>query len=173
MTGDRAHFLDHGVDLEHFRRASGDEPAPTGSPTSGPRIGFFGGLDDYVVDFDLLERVAVEIPEAPGAGRRTRPARWSGSTRCRTCTGSASSRTRDIPAYGSGFDVALMPWLGNAWIEHSNPIKLKEYLALGLPVVSTDFPEAALSGVGSRREQPRRVHRAGPPDARGRWAGYP
>ena len=34
-----------------------------------------------------------------------------------------------------------MPWLRNDWIEHSNPIKLKEYLALGLPVVSTDFPE--------------------------------
>ena len=46
-----------------------------------------------------------------------------------------------IPAYGAAFDVALMPWLRNDWIEHSNPIKLKEYLALGLPVVSTDFPE--------------------------------
>jgi hypothetical protein len=35
-----------------------------------------------------------------------------------------------------------MPWLDNEWIKHSNPIKLKEYLALGLPVVTTDFPEA-------------------------------
>ena len=47
----------------------------------------------------------------------------------------------EIPSYGAEFDVALMPWLRNDWIEHSNPIKLKEYLALGLPVVSTDFPE--------------------------------
>jgi hypothetical protein len=35
-----------------------------------------------------------------------------------------------------------MPWLDNEWIRHSNPIKLKEYLALGLPIVSTSFPEA-------------------------------
>ena len=47
-----------------------------------------------------------------------------------------------IPAYGSAFDIALMPWLDNEWIRHSNPIKLKEYLALGLPIISTNFPEA-------------------------------
>jgi glycosyltransferase involved in cell wall biosynthesis len=46
-----------------------------------------------------------------------------------------------IPAIGRGFDVALMPWLDNEWIRFANPIKLKEYLALGLPVVSTDYPE--------------------------------
>ena len=48
-----------------------------------------------------------------------------------------------IPAYGSAFDVAIMPWQDNDWIKRSNPIKLKEYLALGLPVVSTDFAELA------------------------------
>ena len=47
----------------------------------------------------------------------------------------------EIPRWGSGFDVALMPWLDNDWIRNCNPIKMKEYLALGLRVVSTDFPE--------------------------------
>ena len=47
----------------------------------------------------------------------------------------------EIPSYGAAFDVALMPWLRNDWIEQCNPIKMKEYLAIGLPVVSTDFPE--------------------------------
>jgi glycosyltransferase involved in cell wall biosynthesis len=46
-----------------------------------------------------------------------------------------------IPRYGSSFDVAIMPWVDNDWIAYANPIKLKEYLALGLPVVSTHFPE--------------------------------
>ena len=31
--------------------------------------------------------------------------------------------------------------MDSPWIRHSNPIKLKEYLALGLPVVSTEFDE--------------------------------
>ena len=53
-----------------------------------------------------------------------------------------------VPAYGAGFDVAIMPWLSNDWIRFCNPIKTKEYLALGLPIVSgnvnsMDSPAAA------------------------------
>jgi glycosyltransferase involved in cell wall biosynthesis len=46
-----------------------------------------------------------------------------------------------IPHYGKCFDVAVMPWRQNDWIEACNPIKLKEYLALGKPIVSTPFKE--------------------------------
>jgi glycosyltransferase involved in cell wall biosynthesis len=46
-----------------------------------------------------------------------------------------------IPHYGKCFDVAIMPWRQNRWIEACNPIKLKEYLALGKPIVSTPFSE--------------------------------
>lgn len=46
-----------------------------------------------------------------------------------------------IAQYGASFDVCIMPWLQNEWIQHCNPIKLKEYLALGKPIVSTPFPE--------------------------------
>jgi glycosyltransferase involved in cell wall biosynthesis len=141
-TGNRAHFLDHGVDLQHFRRTTAnDEPADLAS-IPHPRIGFFGGLDDYLVDFDLLERVASSYPQAQ-----------------LVLVGDASCSMRrfdkfanvhwlgfrpyeQIPSYGAGFDVALMPWLRNEWIYYSNPIKLKEYLALGLPIVTTEIFEA-------------------------------
>jgi glycosyltransferase involved in cell wall biosynthesis len=46
-----------------------------------------------------------------------------------------------VPHYGKCFDVAIMPWQQNRWIEVCNPIKLKEYLALGKPIVSTPFLE--------------------------------
>ena len=140
-THGRAYFLDHGVDLDHFsRRPAGSEPADLAA-VPHPRIGFFGSLDEYLVDFDLLERVARDIPEAHLVliGDATCSMRrfeglpnvhWLGF------------RTYDqIPGYGSGFDVAVMPWLQNEWIQSCNPIKLKEYLALGLRVVSVDFPE--------------------------------
>ncbi|MGH9156153.1 MAG: glycosyltransferase [Acidimicrobiales bacterium] len=141
LTGNRSVFLDHGVDLVHF---TGDadvvEPADLAA-IPRPRIGFFGGLDDYTVDFDLLERLAREIPEAHLVLVGDATCSMARFDRMHNVHALGFRAYADIPAYGSGFDVAIMPWLSNDWIRHSNPIKLKEYLALGLAVVSTDFPE--------------------------------
>ncbi len=140
LSGDRAVFFDHGVDFDRFAVERGAPPADL-ADIPRPIVGFFGGIDDYIVDLDLLRRVAQELPDCSLVliGDATCPiddllslpnVHWLGFR-----------PYEDIPAHGAEFDVALMPWLRNDWIEHSNPIKLKEYLALGLPVVSTDFPE--------------------------------
>ena len=47
-----------------------------------------------------------------------------------------------LPGYCKAFDVALLPFVKNELTENANPLKLREYLAAGLPVVSTDIPEA-------------------------------
>ncbi len=140
-TGARASFLDHGVDLEHFQPQAEPVDPQELRDVPRPRMGFFGGVDDYVVDLSLLERLARAVPDAQLVlvGDATCPldallalpnVHW------------LSRRPYErIPDFGRAFDVALMPWLDNGWIRSCNPIKLKEYLALGLPVVSTDFPE--------------------------------
>lgn len=140
-VGDREHFLDHGVDIEHFRRRIPSDWPDDLASIPGPRIGFFGGLDDYVIDFDLLEVIARTMPEASLVlvGDATCPMDQLSSIPNVHWLGARPYS--DIPAYGSGFDVAIMPWLDNEWIRYCNPIKLKEYLALGLPVVSTEYPE--------------------------------
>lgn len=146
LTGERAHFLDHGVDLDHFRRRTEAEVPADLAAVPRPRVGFFGALDDFVVDFDLLEYLADELPEASlvligDAGHdmtelTARPTvHWLGFR-----------PYERIPAYGSGFDVAIMPWADSEWIRYCNPIKLKEYLALELAVVTTPFAEAARFG---------------------------
>jgi GT2 family glycosyltransferase/glycosyltransferase involved in cell wall biosynthesis len=140
-TGNRAAFLDHGVDVDHFRpRPESEQPADI-RRIPGPRIGFFGALDDFLVDFDLLEHLAAALPDASLVliGDATYPMERL------TAYGNVHWLGRrpyeEIPAYGSAFDVALMPWVDSPWIHRANPIKLKEYLALGLPVVSTEFAE--------------------------------
>ncbi|MGH9151853.1 MAG: glycosyltransferase [Acidimicrobiales bacterium] len=141
VVGERGLFLDHGVDLDHFRRTPEEAIPADLRAIPGPRIGFFGGLDDYVVDFALLEYVAKALPDASVVlvGDAGSPMdrlvavpnlHWLGYR-----------PYESIPSYGSGFDVAIMPWRRNEWIRMCNPIKLKEYLALGLPVVSVDYPE--------------------------------
>jgi glycosyltransferase involved in cell wall biosynthesis len=47
----------------------------------------------------------------------------------------------EVAAYMAACDVLIMPWNQNEWIRACNPVKLKEYLAVGRPVVSTPFPE--------------------------------
>ena len=71
-TGDRADFLDHGVDLDHFRPAAATRP-PTWPGSPHPRLGFFGAIDDYIVDLELLERVAGSCPmrSSSSSGPRT------------------------------------------------------------------------------------------------------
>jgi GT2 family glycosyltransferase/glycosyltransferase involved in cell wall biosynthesis len=141
VVGGRGFFLDHGVDLEHFAPRAGEVEPPQMHAIAHPRIGFFGGLDDYVVDMELFAEVARALPEVNLVliGDATCPmddlvalpnVHWLGHL-----------PYERIPAFGRAFDVALMPWLDNEWIRFANPIKLKEYLALGLPVVTTEYPE--------------------------------
>ncbi|MEU3642527.1 glycosyltransferase [Lentzea sp. NPDC034063] len=144
LTGDRAHFLDHGVDVDHFTRRT-ELPADIAS-VPGPRIGFFGSLDDYLVDFDLIEKVAQEFPEASVVLIGDATCSMERYDKYPNVHWLDFRSYDQIPGYGSGFDVALMPWLDNDWIKHANPIKMKEYLALGLAVVSTDFPEVERYG---------------------------
>ena len=139
-VGAKGVFLDHGVDLELFTADEAEEPEDIRT-IPRPRIGFFGGLDDYVVDLDLIARLAKETADASVV--------LIGDATCSLDSLTSAPNVhllgrRDhaaIPAYGRAFDVAIMPWLDNDWIRNCNPIKLKEYLALDLPVVSTPYPE--------------------------------
>jgi glycosyltransferase involved in cell wall biosynthesis len=48
---------------------------------------------------------------------------------------------QELPGYCKAFSVGLIPYVLNERILHVNPIKLREYLSAGLPVVSTAVPE--------------------------------
>jgi glycosyltransferase involved in cell wall biosynthesis len=48
-----------------------------------------------------------------------------------------------LPGYCRGFDVGIIPFLQNELTVRANPLKLREYLAAGLPVVSIPLPEVA------------------------------
>lgn len=143
----KGEYLDHGVDYELFTAATAARETPPDLAGLGaPIIGFFGNIDGNTVDRDLLDRV---IPSRPQyrfvlVGPMARDFEMLRRHRNLTCV--PQKPYAEIPRYGAAFDVCLMPWLDNEWIRHCNPIKLKEYLALGKPVVSTPFPELRRTG---------------------------
>jgi len=47
----------------------------------------------------------------------------------------------DLPAWAKAFDVAIIPYRHNRQVENANPLKLREYLATGKPIVSVSNPE--------------------------------
>jgi glycosyltransferase involved in cell wall biosynthesis len=140
LTAGRGHLLGHGVDLELFHDRW-PEPADM-ARIPRPRIGFFGGLRAHLVDFALLEKIARELPRAQLVLVGDAPSHIDALTRLANVHWLGQKNHADVPAYGAAFDVAILPYRQNEWIRNCNPIKLREYLAIGLPVVSVDFPEA-------------------------------
>ncbi len=137
-------FLDHGVDLDHFDPARHHAEPDDMEHLPRPRVGFFGGLDDYLVDFELIRATAQALPHAHivlVGDKYCSDEEIERMVALPNVTWLGFRPYEQIPAYGAAFDVAIMPWQNNEWIRRANPIKLKEYLALGLPVVSIDFPE--------------------------------
>ena len=116
-------------------------PLASLAPLPRPVIGYSGGLHRHV-DFGLLDEVARAFPGGsvvlagplqsdPGAALRSHPnVHFLGSIPIAT-----------LPSVVAAFDVALIPYERTAYTDTVFPTKLYEYLAMGVPVVSTDLPE--------------------------------
>ncbi|MBW8035668.1 MAG: glycosyltransferase family 1 protein [Planctomycetes bacterium] len=138
----KALYLDHGVDYDMFASAENvDTTPPDMRNIKRPIVGFFGGIDSHTTDIDFLTRVVDLLGDMSFV--------FVGKTSI-DCSQLRSHLNvhllgqkpyEQIPHYGKHFDVAIMTWNRNEWIKACNPIKLKEYLALGKPVISTPFPE--------------------------------
>ncbi|MBY6185533.1 glycosyltransferase [Marinobacter hydrocarbonoclasticus] len=134
----KSELLRHGVDLRMF---SEPRARPSDLP-DGLVLGYYGSLNEWL-DYGLLDRIAQTFPDAnlvlvgPNMGAPD-------SLLARVNVHWLGARPHAaLPAYAQHFDVALLPFLLNEQILACDPLKLREYLAAGCTVVSTDFPAAA------------------------------
>jgi glycosyltransferase involved in cell wall biosynthesis len=135
-------FVDHGVDFEAFAlagAASGTEPDDI-RPIPRPRVGFVGGIDSHTFDPELFVEVARLSPQFQFVlvGACSLPPGWCTLP---NVTLLGQRPYEQVPAYMAACDVLIMPWNQSPWIKACNPVKMKEYLAVGRPVVSTPFDE--------------------------------
>ncbi len=136
------YLIRHGVDFEHFRRALDPQvsvPAELGA-LPRPVIGFHGLIADWV-DIELLGRIAQTFSSGSLAlvGRATTDV--SALKRTPNAHFLGQKPYSALPNYCKGFDVAINPFRINELTLNANPLKVREYLAAGLPVVSTPVPE--------------------------------
>jgi hypothetical protein len=137
------HYAPHGVSYELFSQALRPDMVvpPDLAALPEPRIGFYGNVYPWI-DFDLVERLArarppwhfvliggifcdvgrlQALPNVHFLGRREHGA---------------------LPAYCKGFSAAMIPYdLRDPRMESVNPVKTRELLAAGVPVVAADVPE--------------------------------
>lgn len=139
-------IIRHGTDWNHFRTAlDPDLPIPNDiADLPRPIIGFHGLLADWV-DYELIKKVAERF--ANGSVVLIGKVAVDAEEKIKTLDGVSNIHLlgrkpyNDLPAYCKAFDVALNPFTINELTLAANPLKVREYLAAGLPVVSTDIPE--------------------------------
>lgn len=127
-----------GVDVHHFLQARNDAPdREEHRGMARPRLGYAGVIDERI-DLDLIRDVAERRPDwqivmigpiakiAPESLPQRPNIHWLGM-----------KSYSDLPNYFSGWDVGIMPFALNDATKFISPTKTPEYLAAGLPVVST------------------------------------
>ncbi len=155
----KALFLDHGVDYELFATAESDPARPSDiADIKQPVVGYFGALDGHKLDTVFLEAVTDQRPDMSFVFVGKPSLDCSELSARQNVWMLGQKAYEEIPHYGKCFDVAILPWRVNKWTEAANPIKLKEYLALGKPIVSTP----AFSELQEYRDV---VYEAGTPEA--------
>ena len=130
------HCLPSGVDPAHYAPA-----VELRRERSRPVAGYVGVIDERL-DLDLVGGLATALPDweirMVGPVAKIDPATLP---RADNIVYPGPAQYADLPAVMAGFDVALMPFALNEATRSISPTKTLEYLAAGLPVVSTRVPD--------------------------------
>ncbi len=137
------HFVPHGVDFEHFasaQRLVADQIPADVRGVERPVFGYLGLVADYV-DLELIAAAARKRPEWTFVflGEIRRDIACVSGLKNVLMLGPRPYEA--LPRYCRAFDVGLIPFRMTRLVESVNPIKLREYLAAGLPVVSAPMEE--------------------------------
>ncbi len=140
---DRSFLLEQAVDFDHWSRVGSGklEIAEAVARIPRPRLGYFGAIEPWLVDQELIKRAAREHPD------------WQWifiGNKSRGVDIEALPNThflppvpyQDLPHYAAGFDVCVLPWdTAHSFTSYGSAIKVREYLATGKPVVISPLPE--------------------------------
>jgi glycosyltransferase involved in cell wall biosynthesis len=161
LKHERVHLFPSSVDTAHFARALTIQKQPEDQrDIPRPRVGYAGVIDERM-DLQLIECIAEKRPEwqivLVGPVVKIDP---ESLPRRRNIHYTGMKSYDELPAYLAGWDVAMLPFAQNEATRFISPTKTPEYLAAGLPVVSTPiqdvvrpYGELGLVTIGRDHEQ--------------------
>ena len=140
---DRSHLLEQAVDFDHWSKISqGDvRVADEVQKIPHPRLGYFGAIEPWLVDQQLIKQAARERPDWQWIfiGNKSRGLEIEKLPNVHFLPPVAYN---DLPNYAAGFDVCVLPWNTEVpFTSYGSAIKVREYLASGKPVVISPLPE--------------------------------
>jgi len=133
---EKAINIPHGVNFSLFSEKVGRIPLDL--PQGKPIAGFYGSISSWL-DQDLLVQTIKALPH------------WNfvfiGKVDCNVVKLQQFTNVyflgarphNDLPQYIQNWNVAILPFVNNKQIQMCNPLKLREYLASGTPIVTTEF----------------------------------
>ena len=140
---ERSHLLEQAVDFGHWSRVAEGrlEVAPEVARLPRPRLGYFGAIEPWLIDQELVRRAARERPawQWVFVGNKSRGVEIEGLPNAHFLP---PVPYEELPRYAAGFDVCVLPWeTERAFTSYGSAIKVREYLATGKPVVISPLPE--------------------------------
>lgn len=149
----------NGVDFPLFyqaRQLAGQHPR------ARPVVGYLGTADDRV-NVELVEHCARTMPDVTFqfVGEIKEPALTERLGRYPNVVFTPPHQPAHLPPLLAGFSAAMIPFVCNAHTRTIYPLKINEYLAAGLPVVSTPFaPLDEFAGIVALADSPEAFARA-------------
>ncbi|WP_057831855.1 glycosyltransferase [Colwellia sp. TT2012] len=133
---DKVVNIPHGVNFSLFSEQVNITPSDL--PKGKPIAGFYGSISTWL-DQNLLVQTITALPH------------WSfvfiGELSCNVDKLKhfpnvyflGEKPHTELPKYIQNWNVAILPFVNNKQIQMCNPLKLREYIASGTPIVTTDF----------------------------------
>ena len=137
-------MLRHGVDLELFSSTAAFEHRCLDS-IPAPRVGYFGNIDQRS-DFHFIQKLALALPYLSFVFTGPIQDNISALKKHPNIFFTGAVPYEELPSVVKGWEVCILPYQVNTLTRNINPLKLKEYLATGKPVISTPLPDVCELG---------------------------
>jgi glycosyltransferase involved in cell wall biosynthesis len=140
---EKSYLLEQAVDFDHWAQINNGKltVADAVARIPKPRLGYFGAIEPWLVDQDLIKRASRERPGWNWIfiGNKSRGLEIEELPNVYFLPPVSYD---ELPGYAAGFDVCVLPWNTDVpFTSYGSAIKVREYLASGKPVVISPLPE--------------------------------